>query len=136
MCEQCFCKTFASSGKILAKFYTVLSQKQVMSQFFVSFFLAYFGNLCYFLANFLTVWFFWAFYDVLSQIRLVVIYSLFWVKLFWLKPGSCKKLSVCISVRNVHKNEKKKIPHTGDTVSLDMCGQQQRYQNGQKRTER
>ena len=46
---------------------------------------------------FCTIWVFWAFYAVLSPIRYVVIYSLFWVNIFWLKPCSCKKLSFCIS---------------------------------------
>ena len=35
---------------------------------------------------FCTIWVFWAFYSVLMRIRFVVKYSLFRVKLFWLKP--------------------------------------------------
>ena len=38
------------------------------------------------------IWLFWAFYAVLSQIRFVVIYRVFWVKLFCLKPCLCKKV--------------------------------------------
>ena len=40
-----------------------------------------------------TIWVFWAFYAVLWQIWSVVIYSLFRVKYFWLKPCLCKKKS-------------------------------------------
>ena len=48
---------------------------------------------------FCTIWVFWAFFPVLSWIRFVVIYALFRVKLFWLKPCLCKKKrSFCISV--------------------------------------
>ena len=56
-------------------------------------FLAHFGTLFYFLSFFLslTIWVFWAFHAVLSGIRLVVIYSLFWVKYFWHIPYLCKK---------------------------------------------
>ena len=38
------------------------------------------------------IWVFLAFYAVLSQIRFVVIYALFRVKLFWLEPYLCKKV--------------------------------------------
>ena len=38
---------------------------------------------------FWTIWVFWAFYTVLLQIRFVIIYTLFRVKLCWLKPCSC-----------------------------------------------
>ena len=79
-----------------------------MSQFCVFgwHFLAHFGALCFFFAFFLhilefndtfwhffcTIWVFLAIYTVLSWIRFVVIYALFWVKLFWLKPCLCKKV--------------------------------------------
>ena len=62
-------------------------------------FLAHFKTLCYFLAFFCTILVFWAFYAILSQIRFVVIYGLFRVKLFWLKPCSCKKV-VFFHLRN------------------------------------
>ena len=39
-----------------------------------------------------TIWVFWAFKAVLLHIRFVVIYALFWVNLFLLKPCSCKKI--------------------------------------------
>ena len=94
MCKQCSCKINPISSKIFAKFYPVWSRKWEMSQFcaFWWYFLAHFGTLCNFLAFFCTIWVFWAFYPVLSQIWFVVIYALFWVKLFWLKPCLCKKV--------------------------------------------
>ena len=58
----------------------------------MAFFLVHFGTLCNFLAFFCTIWVFWAFYTVLSRIRFVVIYALFRVNLFWIKPCLCKKV--------------------------------------------
>ena len=57
-------------------------------RFSVAFFVvAYFGSLCYFLAFFLSHYLgLLGFYAVLSWIRFVVIYALFQVKLFWLRP--------------------------------------------------
>ena len=91
MWQQCWCKKNSILGKIFAKFYTVLSRKLIMSQFcaFWWHFLANFLTLCYVLSFFCTIWVFWAFYAVLSQVILVVIYALFWVKYFWLKPCLC-----------------------------------------------
>ena len=40
---------------------------------------------------FRTIWVFLAFYAVLSWIRFVVVNTLFWIKLFRLKPCLCKK---------------------------------------------
>ena len=94
MCQQWWCKKNPISGKIFAKFYAVLSRKWVMLRFraFWWHFLTHFGTLCYFLAFFGTIWVFWAFYAVLLRIRFIVIYALFWVKYFWLKPCLCKKI--------------------------------------------
>ena len=93
MCKQCLYKMFPSLCKFLAKLYSVLSQKWVMSQFSIFWwnFLAHFGTLWSFLL-FCTIWIFLAFYAVLLQIRFVVIYALFWEKLFWFKPCSCNKV--------------------------------------------
>ena len=85
-------------GKIFTKFYAVLPTK---CAFWCNFF-EHFGILCYFLAFIGTIWVFWAFHTVLSQIRFVVNYALFQVKYFWLKPFLSQK-----------------IPLTGDTKSLD-----------------
>ena len=77
--------------KILHCFVEKVSNVAI-SRFLVAFLLTHFGTLCYFLAFFGTIWVFLAFYAVLSRIRFVVIYALFRVKLFWLKPCSCKKV--------------------------------------------
>ena len=104
-CEQCSCKKNPISGKIFAKFYAVLSRKGVMSRILTFWWLllAHFGSLCVFFWHFfsLTFWLFWAFYAVLSQSRFVLIYALFWAKLFWLKLCSCKNvvfLHLCMTV--------------------------------------
>ena len=77
----------------------------VAISYFLVFFFANFGILCYVLPFFCTIWVFWAFYAVLSQIKFVVIHALFWVNLFWLKLCSCKKSclfpSLCIAFQKV-----------------------------------
>ena len=89
------------SGKIFAKCYAVLSRKWVMSRFctFWWHFLVHFGSLCYFFLAFCcTIWVFRAFKAVLSQIRFVVIYTLFWINYFDSNLACVKKkLSFCIS---------------------------------------
>ena len=68
-----------------------------ITRFLVAFF-ANFGTVFYFLDFFsLTISVFWAFYAVLLWIKFFVIYALNWVKLFWLKPWSFKKVVFCIS---------------------------------------
>ena len=54
--------------------------------FLVAFFFAHFKTLDPFFGIF-----FKAFFAVLSQLRFVVIYALFWVKYFWRKPYLCNK---------------------------------------------
>ena len=65
----------------------------VVSQFcaFWCHFLAHFGTSCYFFKIFFALFGLLVFYAVLSKIRFVIIYALFRVKLFWLKPCRCKK---------------------------------------------
>ena len=57
-CEQCLCKMFPCSGKILAKIFAVLSPKWVMLRFrtFWWHFLAHFETLYYFFCIFWTIW--------------------------------------------------------------------------------
>ena len=80
-------------GKIFAKFYAVLSVKSVMAQFCIFWwhFIAHFGTLCYFFGIFCSILVLLVFYAVLLQIRFVVIYALFQLKYFLLKPCQCKK---------------------------------------------
>ena len=83
-CKQCLCKKVPISGKMFAKMYAVLSIKGVMSQFW-TFWWHFFGTFFNFMllfGIFGTIWVFWPF----MQIRFVIIYALFRVKLFWLKP--------------------------------------------------
>ena len=51
-----------------------------------------FWNFMLLFGIFCTIWVFWAFYAVLLRIWFVVIYALFRVKLFWLKPCLRKKV--------------------------------------------
>ena len=94
MCQQCLCKMFPNSGENFSQILRCLVAKMsyvASLRFFVSFF-GTFWNLMLLFCFFGTIWVFWAFCAVLLQIRLVVIYAIFWVKLFWLKPCSCKKV--------------------------------------------
>ena len=54
------------------------------------------GIFWHILKLYVTFWLFfctiWAFYAVLSRIRFVVIYAIFWVKYLWLKPCLCKQI--------------------------------------------
>ena len=74
--------------------------------------MAFFGHILELYVTFLsfvgTVWVFWAFYAVLSQIRFVIIYALFWVKIFWLKPYLCKTVvffHLCTTVLSCYSHE-------------------------------
>ena len=63
--------------------------KWVMAQFCVlcGILFCMFWNFMLLFGNFSpTIWVFWAFYAVLLRTRFVVIYALFLVKYFWLKP--------------------------------------------------
>ena len=76
-----------------------LSRKLVMSRFCV-FWVEFFGTFWNFMllfCIFCTIWVFGAFYAVLSQVIIVVIFALFGVKYFWLKPCLCKKNSFSMS---------------------------------------
>ena len=92
-CKQCLCKKNPISGKIFAKFYAVLFKKVSnvpILRFLVAFY-AHFETFCYFLAFFCTYQVFGAFYAVFSQIRFVIIFAPFGVKLLWLKPCLFRK---------------------------------------------
>ena len=96
MCKQWLCKKNPFLGKIFAKFYAVLSRKWVCRDFtlFGGIFQHILELYCTFWHFCCTIWVFWAFYADLSRIRFVVIYALFLVKLFLLKPCSCKKVVI------------------------------------------
>ena len=88
---------YASLGKICAKFYGVLSQKWGMSQFCVISVIFSVGILWIFMARYGTFWHFhdtlWHFWPVTlfcGEFLFVTIYALFWVKLFYNEPYSCK----------------------------------------------
>ena len=105
---------------------------------FGGFFFAHFGTLCYFLAFYCPIWVFRAFYAVLLRFKFVVIYALFRVKLFWLKPWSCKKLSFCIPDSGSHHQCRYKaslvtvgrfpvkieqsVPDGGNSTTQSSCG--------------
>ena len=92
----------------------------VISRILIAFF-GTFWNFIFLFVFFCTIWvFFWAFYAVLLQIRFVVIYALFWVKLFWLKPCSCKKvvfLHLCKEVAETQGSE----TSCGETLRVLLC---------------
>ena len=76
--------------KILCCFVGKVSNGAI-SRFLVAFLGTFWNFLLLFCIFFYTIWVFLTFCTVLSRIRFVVIYALFRVKSFWLKPCLCKK---------------------------------------------
>ena len=66
-----------------------------------------------------TIRVFWAFYAVFSQVRFVVIYAVFGVKYFWLKPCLCKKIVFLHVCKEVQVEEKREIKEKESQTETD-----------------
>ena len=105
-CEYCVFKMFPSSGKIFAKFCASLLQK-VSYVAFLRFLVSFSGTFW----NFVLLFLFLHYLGILGLLRCFVANKIFhnlctfWVKLFLLKPCSCKKvvfLHLCIRFQFNH----------------------------------
>ena len=85
-CQQCWCKKILVRVKSWQNFTLFCREFEYLHNF------ALFGGIFWHILElYVTLCVFWAFYAVLLRIKFVIIYAVFRVKYFWLKPCVCKK---------------------------------------------
>ena len=117
--------------KILSCFVNKVSNVAILR--FLMAFLGTFWNCMLLVGIFWTIWVFWAFYTVLLQIRFVVIYALFRVKYFWLKPCLCKKivfLHVCAHAGGILLNENRRPAFQNRRISINSSFRKYLFRTG------